>query len=1090
MRVRHLNILRTCRKRGRRGRRCGCGCPRPLTTVNINNDRRGAASDESLAADPSDTGHRLVFTNETSCDDAVTCVNNLSSNIPDAAGADVATAVNLTQTSLMASPYFRSPPSLESSFLSAACLSPVSAVPSPSAHLCSSGVFCNAGSCFDDFSCNIPTITGQRPILNNKLNINQLNRPTSLKQIKISQHCMPNILNTNIRGGITGKIDEISTVFVNNAVMVGCITESWLRPSIQDSAFLINNYTCYRRDRSDGRQGGGVVVYVRQDLSCKLLDSYGDNHIESLWLLCRFPRMPRSVSYILIGAVYHPPDGDNKLMTSHIIDCLDRCSQSHPNLGIILLGDFNQLPHAVISNYPLRQVVKSATRGNAILDKIFTNMSEWYLTPVIIPAMGNSDHAVVLMMANANPTYKPGSDVLVCRRCWDSNSKVLLANALKTTNWSSLYSMESVQDMTDYFYNTVKTLFDAYAPVCYVKRHSTDKPWVTDKFRLQIRQRQFAFRTGDMVKFKKLRNAVQRLAKKLRSQYYNKQMKSLRNSDPHRWWKNTKQFVGLAGNSSHGELKQLANSLYDGDMERMTNDINNFFLSVASDIPPLQSDSSVFCNISQNNDYEDSFIIEPWQVERKLAAIKTHKAAGPDNIPNWFIKEMSPFIADPICAIFNASIRQGFVPDIWKTANVVPVPKVKPLNSIQNDLRPISLTPSLSKILESFVGRWILDKLGHNFDINQYGGLRARSTIHALVSILHHWSCALDSGKSVRALFVDFRKAFDRVDHNILLTKITSLGIPKFVICWLFSFLSSRKQRVKIDNLYSACVDLIGGMPQGTWLGPLIFIIYVNDLKLSSIVHKFIDDTTLTEILPKSPSPSQEDSNMDFVLNELIHWSSNNRMIINSIKTKEMILGNYRNNHLNNLCVDDVVIESVSVFKLLGVHIAHDLRWDVNTDAIFKKASSRLYFLRLLKRAGLSPNDLRYFYITVVRPVLEYGCVVWNHNLPVSQSDKLESIQKRALRIINGNISTEMPYSSLLFLSQLEPLNDRRSKLCKRFFEKMCCDDNCLHELLPPKRNSSLLDRLRHPSTYPVPSCRTKRYQSFINFALLHYQHE
>jgi len=110
--------------------------------------------------------------------------------------------------------------------------------------------------------------------------------------------------------------------------------------------------------------------------------------------------MPQSISFILIDAIYHPPDGDNKSITSHIIQCLDRCSQAHPYFGIILLSDFNQLPDAIINSYPLRQVVRSPTKESAVLDKIFTNMYDWYCTPCILPAVGNSDHACVLMLAS------------------------------------------------------------------------------------------------------------------------------------------------------------------------------------------------------------------------------------------------------------------------------------------------------------------------------------------------------------------------------------------------------------------------------------------------------------------------------------------------------------------------------------------------------------------------------------------------------------------------------------------------------------------------------------------------------------------
>ena len=205
-----------------------------------------------------------------------------------------------------------------------------------------------------------------------------------------------------------------------------------------------------------------MAVYVSQSLPCTYITTYNSFDVESVWLLCRYSRMPRLLTHILIGAIYHPPDGDKNSVISHVLDCLDRCSHDHPNLGIILLGDFNQLPDSAIKAYPLRQVVTTPTRGKAVLDKIFTNMSDWYSTPTTLPAVGSSDHAAVLMLATHNPHYKQGTDVIVARRTCDNNSKVLLANALAKINWSSLYRIELCEDMTKCFYNSVNALFDEY----------------------------------------------------------------------------------------------------------------------------------------------------------------------------------------------------------------------------------------------------------------------------------------------------------------------------------------------------------------------------------------------------------------------------------------------------------------------------------------------------------------------------------------------------------------------------------------------------------------------------------------------------
>ena len=170
-------------------------------------------------------------------------------------------------------------------------------------------------------------------------------------------------------------------------------------------------------------------------------------------------------------------------------------------------------------------------------------------------------------------------------------------------------------------------------------------------------------------------------------------------------------------------------------------------------IPPLAPDTPI------------DFIIELYQVERRLALIDSQKSSGPDECPNWFLKEFSVWLAELVCALFNTSIREGEVPTVWKQANVVPIPKVHLPTDISKDRRPISLTPTLSKILQSFIGNWTLQQIREKLDKRQYGCLKGRSTTHELVDILHHWHQALDKHQSVRAVFIDYAKAFDHVDH-------------------------------------------------------------------------------------------------------------------------------------------------------------------------------------------------------------------------------------------------------------------------------------------------------------------------------------
>jgi len=208
-------------------------------------------------------------------------------------------------------------------------------------------------------------------------------------------------------------------------------------------------------------------------------------------------------------------------------------------------------------------------------------------------------------------------------------------------------------------------------------------------------------------------------------------------------------------------------------------------------------------------------------------------------------------------------------------------------------------------------------------------------------------------------------------------------------------------------------------------------------------------------------------------------------MKINYTKTKEMILGPLARQPPQPLSVGSgsecVLIERVYHFKLLGINISHDMNWQAHIDAISHKAASRLHFLRILKESGLKPHHLLHFYLTVIRPVLEYCSVVWHHSLTKAQSETLEAIQ----RIIYPP-TTGMPYTFALTLPKLPSFRDRREHINRRFFRSI--SSSCISSLLPNPRNHDVTSILRAASLYPRPVTRTKRYTFFINYSLLHYQ--
>ena len=309
------------------------------------------------------------------------------------------------------------------------------------------------------------------------------------------------------------------------------------------------------------------------------------------------------------------------------------------------------------------------------------------------------------------------------------------------TDWASLYRLDSCDEMTQTFYSTVTGLVDHYLPLITVKRHTTDKPRVTDQFRRLIRCRQNALKNSQVARYRLYRNRVQRMSKVLQRKYYARKLKGLRSSNTRNWWRSVKLITGRKTSITQ-PMVGLANQLHDGNMQALADNLNRFFQGVAADLSPL--DDSIMPPPTEAVPYE--FTISQADVERKLSQINVYKAPGPDGLPNWLLRDFCAHLAGPVCAIYNASVREGFVPPCWKESNVVPVPKVHPPRDIEADLRPISLTATLGKVLESFVGAWILERVGSTIDDRQYNALKQRSTTHALVDMLHHWHAAVDNG--------------------------------------------------------------------------------------------------------------------------------------------------------------------------------------------------------------------------------------------------------------------------------------------------------------------------------------------------------
>ena len=406
----------------------------------------------------------------------------------------------------------------------------------------------------------------------------------------------------------------------------------------------------------------------------------------------------------------------------------------------------------------------------------------------------------------------------------------------------------------------------------------------------------------------------------------------------------------------------------------LANFINRAFSNIASDLAPTSC-----CPLPiPVEEIPDKFFISVSSVQKALSTINVNKSSGPDNIPNWLLKNNCYALSEPICHIFNTSVQEGSIPALWKCADVIPLPKTSSVKSAEDDLRPISLTTVLSKILENYICTWLWPYISECTDPNQYGCIKNSSTTHALIRLVNNWLKATDSpGNIVRSCMIDFSKAFDRIDHNINLRKLKDLDVHPLLLNWIADFLRDRKQRVKLTNCLSDWLPKPAGVPQGTKLGPVLFMIMINDLtaKVSNVIHpivKYVDDCTIYETYNKNSNSTIQNQ-----LNELTSWTSANNMRINIKKTKELRI-NFLKQPLpiDPLHINGKEIETAESFKLLGVWFTPDLSWNLHIEKITAKASKHLYVLRILRRAGFRPSHLCKIYCSFIMAAL-YGTLVY-----------------------------------------------------------------------------------------------------------------
>lgn len=828
------------------------------------------------------------------------------------------------------------------------------------------------------------------------------------------------------------------------------------------------------------RECGGVATYVDASIPVKVIQELHADNFETLWLLLRPKNLPRKFSPLLVVNVYHPdhnkPATYHEELEKHLIDGLDYILEKHHSAGIIVTGDFNHFKSKYnwTTAFKLKQLVNQPTRKDRILDLFFTNMAEMYTKLQVFENIGGSDHNGILV----TPIFKPESikPSFVIKRHQPNRNKHRFIESIQATNWNDILLTTTSLDKFKRFNDRFMAIVNEHLPWKKILRPADTKPWVTEQFIEAINLRnKYWFKDRDGIMFKYYRNKVSKMKINLRSKYVEKQMAACKDSK--QWWSTIKSITGTTKNE---QLVSMVNDLFDGDTTKFVNAANDFFISVAKDIKPL--DKSKLPELSSNYSVPDKFLPNVDDVQKLMSGIKLTKATGPDTIPNWIWKDCNNTLAAPITSIVCESMRDGMWPNEWRCADVLPLKKISHPTKIETDLRPVGLTSVISKVVgEEIMVKHLWSFIKNKIDSNQFGVVKGGSTVIAMIKLIHNLLEAADKHLSSRILLVDFSKAFDRIDHTLLLKKLIEMEVPIWLCNWIAGFLTDRKQRVRYNGHFSSWRNIPNGVPQGTKFGPIGFIVLVNSM-LADI--KFVDDSTLIENLGNTNM-----STLALRGQRLADWASEHKMKLNATKTNEMRVCFKRSPQVwDPVIINGTQIQPVNSAKILGFHINNKLTWDNHIEHIISEANKRLYLLRAMKNAKFTKDIMLTFYQATIRSVLEYGAQVWSFNITINQNDAIERIQRRALKMIDGipPLDHNYDYSALLSKYNTKSLKDRRTQLCKSLFEKIIKDqDHPLRVLYSSKPQN----RTRSTAHFNIPSMNTERFcKSFVPSSILEFQ--
>ena len=598
-----------------------------------------------------------------------------------------------------------------------------------------------------------------------------------------------------------------------------------------------------------------------------------------------------------------------------------------------------------------------------------------------LPPLGSSDHLSVLCRIHLTPRRSHES-AYVGRKLWcfEKADPDKVIKCLQDADWGPVSTAPDIDTAWSYWQDIILAIADKTIPSKVVKRVKPKNPYVTPCIVQAIKAKRAALRrlkkhptAANKDSFKLARNRVTHLLRKSERAHATSLHRSLRlspsASTSSDFWHHMKVLQGKVKTSIIPDLFSPDSSLVTTAAGKA--DLLNTFFATQTVLPGADTSIPDEASLPFNDRSFSSLSTTPVEVFDVLRSLHEHKAPGFDGLPPRLLKLCAAGIAKSLCVLFNRSFSDGCFPSAWKSALVVPVFKKGARDSPSN-YRPIALLPIMSKVMERIVHNKLYSFLQPWFNQHQSGFKKKDGTVAQLIRLVQEWSESLDRSEYVGLVFFDLKRAFDRVWHRGLLTKLRAAGVSGQAYAWFSSFLSGRRQATIVDGAMSEFCDLHAGVPQGAILSPLLFSIYVNDIpsctSLSGSTNLFADDTSLFVV---DQSVSTLSTKLQICVDSLSKWFDSWLLTVNTSKSAVMVIHPKKKASAEVLVsINGCDLPQVSSHRHLGLVINDTLTWSSHVDSVVSKASARIGLLRRLKHrtSALICRDLYQF---CIRPVLE-----------------------------------------------------------------------------------------------------------------------